>query len=199
MKTGREKSLGMTMKQIEFVQQMERMTSAFSAKPLTNDALNIMYRRLKDFPFRVLYDAVDDLIIEEKYCPKFRELHGAMCRIMNARGLKIPSKEITVLIECGFCQDTGIRLRTFRRDMAKDFYCDCKAAAALEQKHDWTTGIWNLCVTAPTQKERMSFLQRAERTLKRPSKLTRDRRAEMERQLEIAKRLRDELLQRKET
>lgn len=130
------------MSESEFAELMGKLETEFQ-KQYSLDTMGVMWHKLRFFPYEAVSCAVENLVMEEKFFPKYREIHGAIKRVMGSRGWKELKKEAVVEFECVYCEDTGIRLRRYRQDMAKDFYCDCETAKNLPKKHEWDTdSVW---------------------------------------------------------
>lgn len=151
------------MKQLDFVSQLARLEKAF-ARPYGHEQSSLMYSRFRDVPLRAMVVAVDDMIIEERFLPKFREMHATIMKVMGARGWKREAKELSLdpkdLFQCHWCEDSGIRLRCYRRDLIRDFYCACATAKSMKQ-HDWTTQPARSAIIVPDHitnpKDRITF------------------------------------------
>ncbi len=151
----------------DFKSQLERVGRAFN-KSYTADTLTVMYRRMKDYPLNVFVQACDDLIAEEKFFPKFREIHGAVSKVMSAKGLKIERQHYEgPKYACDTCEDSGIRLRRYRRDLVRDFYCHCETAKKMT-KHDWSSAAWASTIEGHTTADRMTALRKASKLLRSP-------------------------------
>lgn len=145
----------------EFDQQAQRLEANFKGgKKYSIDAKEIMWGRLKLFPVEAMKRATENMIAEEKYLPHYNEIHGALRRVMaGSSHLKMIEdlRGRAKRIKCGYCEDTGIRLRKFRKDVAKDFYCACAAANELKGKVEWDTPEWRQVLMTPAPQRLKAF------------------------------------------
>ncbi len=155
------------MKLNDFEQQLDRVGRSFG-KNYTPDTRTVMYRRLKDYPLDVFVQACDDLIAEEKFFPKFREIHGALSKVMAVRGMKLERQHYQgPKFKCESCEDSGIRLRRYRRELIRDFYCHCETAKKMV-KRDWSSAEWASTIEGHTTADRMTALRKASKQLRSP-------------------------------
>jgi hypothetical protein len=127
--------------QTEFAALLGKLETEFG-KQYSRETAGTMFRRLKVYPKRAIDEAIQNLILEEKFFPKYRELHDAVRRVMSSRGWHEIRKESEEKFKCLRCEDTGIQFRRYRKDLAKDFYCLCQAGQEITH-HDWTEGPWS--------------------------------------------------------
>lgn len=139
----------------EFRHQTKKLEAHFKWN-YSSEALELMYSRLKHYTQDALQDAVHKLMEEEEKLPLIPKVTAALRSIASQPKHK---KVSPVVVNCPLCEDTGIRLRRYRKDFAKDFYCVCLAADAIEPKHDWTAEPWASLLAMPPGAKRLEAIR----------------------------------------
>lgn len=145
----------------QFRAQLQRLEEGFGKK-YAPEMARIMFRRLYGTSLKVVDQAIENLLIEEKFLPRWNEIQGAVARTRRGSSQPPPSQR-PAEFKCRVCEDSGIKLRAKRADIAKDFYCFCEAAAGMT-KHDWSAPEWRATLTGfenLPSKERVSARMKA--------------------------------------
>lgn len=147
----------------EFDATVQRLELAFKKK-YAAEAKPVMFRRLREFPVKAFSAAVEELILEERFLPPFSKIQEAMRRVSISRSWQTPQTQAPAPVyRCKTCEDSGIKLRRFRADIVRDFYCVCSAADALT-RHDWTQDPWRQSIERPAKwVKRVSYELKTER------------------------------------